>query len=89
MTPEFTTTVVNRVTLRSPYRVAFGTAEQHDAFFRTFEEALAFGRALRREWNGDPYYSIGLYNDAVRDLLPGGANPTGLTLDQWEEWSHG
>ncbi len=87
MTPEFTAAVVTRVTQRTPYRVAFGTAEQHDAYFATFEEALRFGRSLRRQWNDDPYYSIGLYNDAVRDVMSPG--DTGLTLDQWEEWSHG
>lgn len=87
MTPEFTSTVVTRVTNRSPFRVAFGEHERHEAYFATFDEAVKFGRALRRAWDGDPCYSIGLYNDAVRDPLK--RDDTGLMLDQWEEWSHG
>lgn len=87
MTPEFATDIVERVTNRSPYRVSFGTAEQHDAYFATFPEALTFARSMRRSWNGDPYYSISIYNDAVRDLEPGGSNPTGLTWLEAEEWA--
>jgi hypothetical protein len=87
MTPEFATNIVERVTNRSPYRCSFGTAEQHDAYFATFADALTFARSMRAAWDGDPYYSISIYNDATRDLEPGGSNPTGLTDEEHAQWS--
>ena len=89
MTPEFTRYVVDNVTSRTPYRVAWGIGEVNESYFATWEEALSFARAVRADLlkRRNPYDSVSIYNDATRDLEPVGSNPTGLTNEEREEWN--
>ncbi len=71
------------------YRVAWGIAECNEHHCDTWPEALAVGRELRTAMakRPNPYNSISIYNDDVRDGAEDSTNVTGLTDEQREEWS--
>lgn len=65
------------------YRVEHGWQEQKWEEFPTWEQALLFGRGMRRVYRslGDKRYTVSIYNQDKRD-----EGTTGLTDEQRAEW---